>query len=187
MLSLNKEILKKTIESKGYKWFENGVNIIGVRTNDATPNKFNDFICICYKDVFYGFEATTDPGMYWLKKPMNVKGTAILVPGQYIDSWTIGLHSKYEALRQVKPVAIYRDNNRNEVLDMNPNTIQKGVFGINIHRAHLTVLQWVVEKYSAGCQVIRSAKAFSKFMEICKSSKQTYFSYTLLEEKDLAK
>lgn len=187
---LSKQLIEKAIKAKGYKWFEDKLNIVGIRTSDMKSNTFNDYITVSYKDKtgnwkFIGFECTTDPGLYHLKNPSRVKGTAILVPNQYIDTYRLGIHSGYEALVQDKLVAVYRDNNRDEYLNMDNKFIEVGYFGINIHRAHLTVLQYFVEKYSAGCQVIRNILAWWKFMEIIKNSKQTYFTYTLITENDL--
>lgn len=187
---LSKEVIEKVVKSKNYKWFEDKVNIVSIRTNDKTTNVFNDYITISYKDKtgawnFIGYNATTDPGLYWLKKPSNVKGTAILVPNQYINCWALGKHSGYDALVQIGgSVAVYRDRNMDNYLDMDKSTIDVGYFGINIHRAHLEILQLVIEKYSAGCQVIQRGSSFNKFIEIIKDAKQSFYSYTLLTEND---
>jgi hypothetical protein len=51
---------------------------------------------------------------------LNPKGAAILVPGQYCGSHAIGLHQgKYRALRQVKPLPVYRDSNKDMNYDLN--------------------------------------------------------------------
>ena len=59
------------------------LNIIGVRAAPGEPDRFDDRLHVVYKDhrnawVDLCFAATTDPGMYYLQNPMNVKGTAIL-------------------------------------------------------------------------------------------------------------
>jgi hypothetical protein len=180
-----KEKIKEAVIRRGGIWFNDKVNIVGIRTKDATTNTFNDFITLSYGDIFKGWEATTDPGLYWLRKPGNVKGCAILVPGQYVDAWQIGTHSGYEALVQCRPVAVYRDNNRDDYLNFDSSTIDRGYFGINIHRAHASILQFVVEKYSAGCQVFRRRQSFEDFMLLIKCSNQKYFTYTLLNETEI--
>lgn len=191
MKTLSKEIIERAIKAKGYSWFENGaVNVVGIRTNDTITNIYNDFITITYFTVeegwkFIGFEATTDPGLYWLNKPGNVKGTAILVPNQYIDCWQIGEHSGYEAFVQCRPVSVYRDNNRDNYLDLDPKSIDTGYFGINIHRSHLTILQYVIEKYSAGCQVFRKDSSLQTLLKLFKNTRKKYLTYTLLTENDL--
>ena len=188
--------IKDIYAKKGYKFFENGsfnLNIGGVRSSNRTANSFDDFIFCIYKDntnqwVVKSWKATTDAGTYWLKNPMNVKGTALLVPNQYIKGWRIGLHKgKYKALVQNKEVSVYRDTNRDNILDFNQATIDRGIFGINIHRSNPATTSINVEKWSAGCQVFANPNDFQEFLEICDASARKYgdeFTYTLIEEQD---
>lgn len=188
--------IKDVYAKKGYNFFENGaynLNIGGVRSLNRVANSFDDFIYCIFKDnsgawIVKSWEATTDAGTYWLKNPMNTKGTALLVPNQYIKGWRIGLHQgKYKALVQNKEVSVYRDNNKNEILDFNKATIDKGFFGINIHRSNPSKTSIAVEKWSAGCQVFANPKDFQEFLEICDISARKYgdeFTYTLIEEQD---
>ena len=196
-----REQIEATIKAKGYKWFENGdynLNIVGVRnsdTNGEVTNKFDDCITLSYKSdgewQFHCFGATTDPGKHWVENIMNESGVAILKPNQYRGSHKIGLHQgKYEALRQAKPVQVYRDNNLDECYDLNEENLQEGIFGINIHRA----TKWEgkkstqIDKWSAGCQVIAANDDFRLFMEICNKAKDVWgnsFTYTLIESDDI--
>ena len=193
--------IESTVKAKGYKWFENGdynLNIIGVRNGETlneVTNKFDDCITLSYKVdgewQFYCFEATTDPGKHWVDNVLNEAGVAILKENQYRGSHKIGLHQgKYEALRQHKPVQVYRDNNLDDCYDMDESTLQEGIFGINIHRA----TKWEgkkstqIDKWSAGCQVIAANDDFRLFMEICNKSKDIWgnsFTYTLINSDDL--
>ena len=187
------EQLKNVISKKGYQFLDDNqpfsANIIGVRSKNNIANSFDDWLYLIYKDdslneQIHEFLITTDPGTYWLENPSNIEGTAILVPGQYKDSHTIGLHQgKYEALKQQKPVKVWRDNNKDINLDQGGNTYE-GVFGINIHRSNPKTESSVVEKWSAGCQVFKKVADFHFFMNICKKSSHKSFTYTLLEEKD---
>lgn len=190
--------LKTILEKKGYVYFDKGnynLNIIGVRSNNENKvtNKFDDFLLVDYntpaghrRDV-YAF--TTEPGLDYMKKPMNAKGTAILVPGQYRGCWKLGKHNgKYEALVQCKPVKVYRDGNKDLIYDMKPETIDTGLFGINIHRANINGTRPTVDMYSAGCQVVQVYKNYTEFITTCNKQKALYgnsFTYTLLEEKDI--
>ena len=105
-ITVNK--LREALARLGYAFFENGnhnLNIVGIRTKDMEANSFNDFIAVAYKDrglwELMVYEATTDPGVYWRKHPMNRKGTAVLVPGQHRRCYKLGRHQgKYEALVQ---------------------------------------------------------------------------------------
>jgi len=193
--------IESTVKAKGYKWFENGnynLNIVGVRNGETlneVTNKFDDCVTLSYKKdgewQFHCFEATTDPGKHWVDNILNEAGVAILKENQYRGSHKIGLHQgKYEALRQQKPVQVYRDNNLDECYDLNEENIQEGIFGINIHRA----TKWEgkkstqIDKWSAGCQVIAANDDFRLFMEICNKSKDTWgdsFTYTLINSDDL--
>ena len=114
------------IEKKGYTFFEGrkpyDVNIIGVRSDTVRANRFDDGLYVIYKNTLKDWEVrlykiTTDPGTYYLKNPMKVTGTAIVVPGQYRSAYKIGTHKTYEALvqRGKNPIKIYRDSNKDEM------------------------------------------------------------------------
>jgi len=121
---------------------------------------------------------------------MNRKGTALLVPNQYKGVYKLDLHQgKYEALCQrLGDVSVYRDNDRDMILDFDPKTIDTGRFGINIHRSNPHTESHQVGKWSAGCQVFKEAKSYNDFISICKKASEIWgnkFSYTLLTHKDL--
>lgn len=191
--------IEETVKSKGYKWFENGdynLNIVGIRNSDTfdeVTNKFDDLLTVSYKvdNVwnFHQWDCTTDPGKYYTENLLNPDGVAILVPGQYRGSHTIGLHQgKYSALKQQKPLKVYRDNNKDNCYDMNPENIQEGIYGINIHRASATGTSTQIDKWSAGCQVIANNQNFDKLMELANKAKDEWgnsFTYTLLNSDDI--
>ena len=194
VLNYNFENLFK---NKGYAYFTNGaynLNIIGVRASGAViTNSFHDILLIIYKTPTGTwnrqiYQITTDPGQFYMNKPCNSKGTAILVPGQYRGTYKIGLHrGKYKALCQNKLVKVYRDNNKDSVYDYDPNKLDEGMFGINIHKAG--TLSKRVDTWSAGCQVFASETEFRAFMNYCnkqiKYGHGDTFTYTLLKEEDL--
>lgn len=185
------------MRNKQYAIFTGGdynVNIVGVRSNEMHANKFDDWLTVFYDDGddtrFHLFQCTTDPGTYWLRHPSRVEGTAILVPNQYRSVYKVDYHGgKYLALCQRGgEVAVFRDPDRDNLLDMDPNTIMWGWFGINIHHASYYGTSTNVDKWSAGCQVIASIEDFNTFMSIIQKSKSIYgnsFTYTLLTEEDL--
>jgi hypothetical protein len=190
------EKIKNAYKKKGYVFFENGnfnLNIFGIRSKIREAGKFDDFIGYCYKnekgiEEFFLVKATTDAGTHWLKNPMNKKGTAILVPNQYRGVYQIGLHQgKYEALVQVKPMSVYRDNDKDIILEFDESKIEKGLFGINIHRSNPRTESVINEKWSAGCQVFSNALSYFHFMTTCHKSSRIYgnsFTYTLFDEQD---
>jgi hypothetical protein len=139
---------------------------------------------------YFRYIITTEPGLPWLLKPFNQKGAAILKPGQYIDAYTLGFHGKgrfrHEALIQVLPVEVYRDNNKDDRHDFVGS--DKGLFGLNIHRASPWFdITETIDTFSAGCQVFRSKSEFEEFINLCKLSGQKRFTYTLINENDLIK
>jgi hypothetical protein len=116
---------------------------------------------------------------------MNPKGCAVLKPNQYLNAYKIGLHKgEYKALVQYAPVEVYRDNNKNEIAE-EIGVVDKGLFGINIHRANPKATSLLIEKWSAGCQVLNNPIQFENFMNRVQSSGMNYFTYTLLKESDL--
>lgn len=184
------------MKKKGYKVFSNeagfDLNIVGIRTKELQANRFDDFITVFYRIhgewLFNVFKCTTDPGAYWLKNPMNVSGTAILKEGQYRRSHRIGKHKgKYIALVQNSPLTVFRDFNRDKVLNLKAGSEQTGMFGINIHRSSASHESTQVDKWSAGCQVFCDPNQFKFFINLCKQGRDSFgnsFTYTLLNERD---
>jgi hypothetical protein len=196
------EQIKKAMSSRNHRFFEEGkynVNIIGIRNSefaDRVTNRFDDLLTISYKDdkdnwQYHEFDCTTDPGTHWVENVMNDKGVAILVPGQYPKSHKIRKHQgRYEALGQQNPVSVYRDDNRDDIYNLNQANIETGLFGINIHRAtkYAGKKSTQVDRWSAGCQVIASNDDFRLFMKICKKARDVWsnnFTYTLLNSKEI--
>lgn len=184
------------VEELGFSTFDNGdydLNIIGIRTANGTPNRFDDVLHCIYKvkgqwvDRFWPI--TTDPGLYWLENPLNPAGTAAVVADrQYRALWQIGLHQgKYTALVQRGEVAVHRDDNCDGKVDYDSDNIEVGLYGINCHRATTRAGGSVqVDKWSAGCQVFADPADFDAFMAICKAQRDTRgwqsFTYTLLNQ-----
>ena len=85
---------------------------------------------------------------------------------------------------------MYRDNNRDDLYNLNQENLDIGLFGINIHRAtkHAGKKSSQIDKWSAGCQVIASNDDWTKFMKIMRKSRDTWsnsFTYTLIQSKDI--
>lgn len=191
-------ILVRLMTSKGYVVYDKPyqLNIVGIRSNSVKPNSFDDTIRVFFKDdsnkwIGYSMNATTDAGTYWLQNPMMPKGTALLKAGQYVDAYSIGQHrGQYTALVQSKDVTVIRDYNRNAILDFNNGKEDKGMFGINIHRASVSGNTTTVDKYSAGCQVIQNPKDFETLISLAKKHQSKYgnkFTYTLIDERALSR
>jgi hypothetical protein len=174
------EELKKKFEELGYKWYP--FMLIGIRSKENKPNVFDDLIGVVENDKINWYTATTNPGTHWLKNLLNPKGAALLKHGQWVDSWKIGLHQgKYEALTQIKPITVYRDGDKDIIAEETKIT-DTGLFGINIHRANSSAISKLIDKWSAGCQVLNNPKEFAELLSKCKSSGLKTFTYTLLNE-----
>jgi len=195
-MAYTREQIEAAVKAKGYVWFEGAkdydLNIVGIR-NSATGNKvtnvFDDTMTVSYKVggnwIIKQWSCTTDPGTKGVKEFHNAAGVARLVEGQYRGSHTLGLHQgKYEALKQAKPVKVYRDANRDMTYD--ETKIQEGIFGINIHKAGVD--STYVENWSEGCQVFKKAADFEAFMVIAREAAKVHgpsFTYTLIESLDI--
>ena len=174
------EELKAEFSKHDYRWFD--FHFVGIRSNANLPNQFDDLFGVVYNNKIEWFTCTTNPGTHWLKNLLNPKGAALLKPNQYVDTWQLGMHQgKYKAFCQAKPVEVYRDKNLNDIAEETA-TVDRGLFGINIHRANETMVSKLIDKWSAGCQVLNNPADFAKVLFAAESTKQKYFTYTLLKE-----
>ncbi len=185
------EKIKEVFKQKGYVFLtgNHNINLIGIRNSDNITNEFDDILIVVIEvnggtriKNFDNF--TTDPGNFYVKeKLLNPNGCAIVKPGQYQGLFSIGKHKNdYPALVQVGEIIVFRDANKDELISKGLE--DKGNFGINLHHAFDSVN---VDKYSAGCQVLKSKEDLDYILSLCKLSAKTYgnkFTYTLLERKD---
>ena len=170
------------------------VCITVVRNADRSVGLWNDTLYLTYAegDVWQCFEigCTADPGLPWLKDPMNKKGTAAIAPGQYRGSHKIGIHrGKYAALVQRAPVKVFRDGDRNGAFDYDGSTVDNGIHMVNIHRSRNDGLAGSVGRFSAGCIVVHSPILFDLVMLVCKRASSLWgpnFTLTLLDERELS-
>lgn len=175
------------------------INIFGIRNETIAPNAFDDTVGILYATEdgweLVQYDATTDPGLYWLVNPLNEGGTAILLPGQYKGVYKIGLHKGYKAFEQVGNMSYVRDNDRDKVLDFELMLDIKNIFTANIksniHRANDKWKSVQVDKWSAACQVLADPNEFKSLLDIAedyiKKGNNNLFDYTLFTLKDVNK
>lgn len=192
--TLSIEVLKKTISALGYIWYTDRPNIIGIRTTLDVPESFNDLMCIVYpengSEVLKTYTTTTNPGVYWLQNPMNKLGSAVLKPGQYVNSHSVGYHQnkqEHKALVQTGKVTVYRDNDKDKYSE-EQGVEDTGLHGINIHGANKNMKTMTIGKWSAGCTVFQIWSQKEEFVAICEKFKKVTsnkFTYTLLRESQL--
>ncbi len=195
-MNISYDAIKQISRAKGYQFNERGdfdLNLVGIRNlRDLQANTFNDVFCVAFRDnnkpVLLTFACTTDPGTYYRLNPANVQGTAILPAEQYLGLWKLGKHKgKYDALVQRQPTVFIRDSTRDDKLDLNARTGARELIGLNCHRARPDGTSKLVDKWSAGCQVLANSADFDQLMQLAKYAAQVYgdsFNYTLFESSD---
>lgn len=180
----------------GYIWFDSGeynLNIVGIRGPSREADSFDDLITCSYivggRWRMHVWPATTDPGRHYLENPVNAKGCAILAPGQYCGAYQIGMHrNKYPALVQKGKVRVWRDTNRDAVLDWGEDLGIAGYYGINIHRAAPLGLTASPSHHSAGCQVLSCREEHDALMALVRRAAGIWgekFTYTLINASDM--
>lgn len=178
------EEIELLFKNKGYSFFkgELNVNLFAIRKNVST-NVFDDEIYMVYEEnenkIVKTWTCTTEAGKHYLNSPMNPKGTAIIVPGQYRGAYAIGPHTNYEALRQQKPLKYWRDNDRDSSHDLE-GKIYEEIGYTNIHKAGAD--STLVNNWSAGCIVFKRVKDFNEMMSIARKAAKKYgnsFTFTL--------
>jgi hypothetical protein len=109
------------------------------------------------------------------------------VPGQYRGCYQLGYHYSNPALVQVGMVSCYRDIDKDDIIDMEPASVQSGYYGINIHYSIDNVQ--TIDNFSAGCTVLKYGPNSAKYKQflwhysnsIAKGYKNL-FTYTVLNE-----
>lgn len=159
-----------------------GVNIIclegilpnGTKTDDA-PDRWNDSIGILKYDGRSGtgkflciYTGTTEPGRYYTMNPMNKGGCARLDLGYHKGIWSKGLHRGYSALVQTGPARLVRDANKNFLRD-DKVSVEYGN-GVNLHTTRKGFFGNLVDRWSAGCVVIKDPNEFLNFLKILESN-----------------
>ena len=187
-------LVASAYKRKNYSFFESGqynLNLFGIRNKTRAVDAWDDVLGCIYKSSFGPqmnlWAGTTDPGLKYIARPSNAKGVAILKPGQYPGLWEVGLHKgKTPAFVQRGKVVVYRDNNRDNKLDLAVDE-EAGWFGINGHQAYKKNLE-LVGPASAGCQVWHSHKDMAQALDLARwqtsNGLGSTFSYTLFDAYD---
>jgi len=150
------EVAKRECKNRAFEYPTKG--LLFLRTDSNLTNTFDDFVLRINGGVVdYVSSCSTTAGQYWVHNPVTsggVKGTAIttqqqvkfahkFITGKWSDLW---LKAPY--FQQVRPLKVYRDGNKDGVID---RVISKvGLFGINLHRGGIGNL---INRWSAGCNV----------------------------------
>lgn len=179
------------LKDKGFEVYD--YNLVGVEdsdegfepvANDGWSDKFNDRLVIVTRSgtILANVSATTEPGVYYTKNPMNTRGAARIKFGQHLEMWARGQHKNQpRTLVQVGPVELYRDSNKSMGRSEGVDFEDSGLFGINLHTTSPRTghSPAVIGRWSAGCVVVQSSTDYySKIAPILYGDHRDKFSKT---------
>ena len=185
----DKEILDRIKSLPSFKSLPTQKFIVGFRSNEDAPNKFDDKFYMFEGETFIDVvTGTTNPGTPVLQggflKYNKVGAAVVKADTWYYDVWAYGLHmGKMPALRQVGPITVFRDGDKDGKSEELGAPIT-GLYGINFHAAtynnFFRGIQENIGEWSAGCQVVNDKQKHLKWIEMLKA--QSRVSYVLLNE-----
>jgi hypothetical protein len=157
---------------------------------DDKPDRWNDsLVVIKYNkltkqdEILDAYSFTSEPGTWYTKNPMNEAGAARTAFGSYKDVYTFGMHgvqAPHPALVQIAPITVCRDLNKD--FSRVGDRMYTGMFAVNLHAAVGSPdFEDSIERYSAGCGVIRLYAQQKIFMQLCHESGLKAFSYSLFD------
>lgn len=186
----DKELLEKVKSLKSFKGFPLDYWILGVRSNEDTPNKYDDKFYLFFGEKFIKMvTGTTNPGTPILEGGFlkyNKVGAAVVKANEcYYDVWAYGLHQgKQPALRQVGKFIVFRDGDKDGKSEEIGEPIVGSGYGINFHSISndLSVkkIGENIGGWSAGCQVVNNVEQYAMVINLVK--KQDRVTYVLLDE-----
>lgn len=155
-----------------------GFHIIAVRSNEDTPDVYDDKLYLFFKSTFIMvMTCTTNSGIYGLRNfhRWNKKGAAVIKADEIYyyafeksDGKKVRHHNgKMECLRQIRELLYYRDNNKNDKAE-GIGPVYKGNFSTNIHAnsyKHRTgILSWLIGRWSTGCIVVNNLQKYYQML-----------------------
>ena len=184
------QLLDRVESLKSFKTIPVGYWIVGVRSDEDAPNKYDDKFYLFNGEQFVKVvTGTTNPGTPILEGGFlkyNRVGAAVVKSDEwYYNVWAYGLHQgKQPALRQVGNFIVYRDGDKDGKSEEIGAPITGSGYGINFHSISndLSVkkIGENIGGYSAGCQVINNVEQYSMIINMIKN--QNRITYCLLKE-----
>jgi len=185
----DKQILDRIKSLPSFKSIPKSKYIVGIRSTEDATDKFDDKFYLFEGEKFlHVTTGTTNPGAPVLQggflKYNNAGAAVVKSNAWYYDVWSYGLHmGKMPALRQVAPITVYRDGDKDGKAEEIGAPIT-GLYGINFHAATYNNLfrgvQENIGEWSAGCQVVNNKQEHLQWIDSLKS--QPRVSYVLLNE-----
>jgi len=148
-----------------------GMDLSG-EVNRDEPDKWNDCrFVVSFVDGAWQFthqaKATTEPGVYYTKNPLNKYGAARIAFGYHPPCCRAGLHKgKQPALVQSGPIRVIRDANRDGKRNPGEKEVMLDNIGLNHHTTAKGFFGDTVGRYSAGCLVGQRYAQHLKFLEV---------------------
>jgi len=140
--------------------------------NDNAFNEWNDCRMLIRilrggrPEMVLNVQATTEPGSFQTRQPLNPKGVARIAFGQY-KAWKVGLHKgQQNALVQRGTEKVIRDLNKDGMRSAKDPVDIGQTFGINQHGSFNDLTPEFIDKRSAGNLVGRLLNEHMFFMEI---------------------
>jgi len=184
----DKQLLENVKSLSSFTKIPDGYWLLGVRSQDDLPNRFDDKIYLFKGEEFVLVtSATTNAGTPTLRQfeKVNKDGAAVLKADEwYYNVWKYGKHNgKVEALLQLgNKVTVYRDTDKDDKSE-EQGKLQSGYFGINFHpntydlsKPSGTSIGW----WSAGCQVVNNIPNYKLMIGLLKREKLV--TYCLINE-----
>lgn len=166
------------------------MNLYAIRAKKGI-NSFDDLLGVTYNDGNHQFTneypCTVDPGVPWLLNPMDQGGAAAVVEGQYRGVWQLGKFHNTPALIQIRPILVYRDNDRNTTFEYGAKKTE-GNYGIFLHQHFQgTNSAARIDKSSAGCIVPQTLTDWSHLFNVLQKQINAglgdTFSFTLFSKQ----
>lgn len=184
----DKQLLNRVRALPSYKGLPKDYWILGVQSNEDTYNQFDDkFYLFRGKDFVKVVSGTTNAGSTGLKNynKYGLLGTAVIKTDEwYYGLWRYGLHKKkMPALKQIRPIKYYRDNNKNNKVE-EMGKMYEGMIGIDFHTVtyqhNLPFWRKFIGGWSMGCQVVNHVKGYYQILKAVKH--QNEVTYCLIKE-----
>lgn len=190
----SEELINKMRSLPSFRVLPEGYHLIAVRSNEDTPDVYDDKVYLFNKDVFVLVSTcTTNSGTYGQRNfnKWNRKGVAVTKADEvYYDSFMksdgkyVRHHNgKMQCLRQIGDMVYYRDNNKNNRIEERGQSY-KGNYSTNIHAnsyKHRTgLLSWIIGRWSTGCLVFNNLSMY--YLMLSKIEFNRRITYTLLNE-----
>jgi hypothetical protein len=185
----DKQLLERVKKLPSFKQIPNNYWVLGVRSNEDTPNVYDDKFYIFAGEKFITMlTGTTNTGTPILQggflKYNKVGGAVVKADECYYNLWLYGLHlGKMKALKQVNNIIVYRDGDK----DLKSEEIGKpitGIYGINFHTCNFNELSKAIpseiNNWSAGCQVANNVEKYYQTINLFKNN--SFTTYILLNE-----